>query len=372
MRSFRIKRAAVLHLTILTRLSLMLALTSLSLMLASVSPALSATTPAPKKPRASTGGVTGAHGTSGQLNAAINPNGADTSYFFQYGPTTAYGSQTPAVSVGAGTATVKVGQTVTNLMTGEHYRVVATNSVGTAFGKDKTFGVGKSQKKASRLKFDFPKGKGKGKTPAVVGYGGTYTLIGTMSGTGSANHPIALQTVAFPFTSPFTNIGAAVLTSPTGAFSFRIANLLQSTEFRLVTVGARPINSAVIPVNVAPRVTIHVRSGGHTGLARLYGTVTPGKTGAGVIVQILTPQKATSKREGPKPVAIGSTVLRKATARTSRFSAVVHVTRSGYYRVYVKLPKGPLVPGYSSDVFLRAPRGSSTTGKHKHRRKLRV
>ena len=45
-------------------------------------------------PKATTGGARTVSYGSATLGGAVNPNGADTSYYFQYGPTKAYGSQT--------------------------------------------------------------------------------------------------------------------------------------------------------------------------------------------------------------------------------------------------------------------------------------
>jgi subtilisin family serine protease/streptogramin lyase len=77
------------------------------------------------------------------LNAAVNPNGADTSYWFQYGKTSSYGSQVPIspVSIGSGSAPVSVSETLSGLEpeTVYHYRVVADSSGGTTYGSGKAF-----------------------------------------------------------------------------------------------------------------------------------------------------------------------------------------------------------------------------------------
>src|SRR5690349_13099235 len=43
---------------------------------------------------------------SATLHGSVNPNGADTSYYFQYGLTRAYGGQTAIADAGAGTHNV--------------------------------------------------------------------------------------------------------------------------------------------------------------------------------------------------------------------------------------------------------------------------
>ncbi len=76
------------------------------------------------------------------LHGRVNPNGQVTSWWFEYGPTTAYGSRTPAASLSSGTSLVPVSAPVGNLAnrTTYHYRVVATWSNGAVTrGGDLTF-----------------------------------------------------------------------------------------------------------------------------------------------------------------------------------------------------------------------------------------
>jgi hypothetical protein len=347
---------------------LVAALAALAATLALTAPALSDTTktPTPGKPHASTGGVAHFAGTTGQLQGTVNPEGADTTYFFRYGPTTAYGSQTAPVSAGSGFDNVKVGQSVGGLHNGFHYRLIAQNANGEAQGKDKTVTGGKK-----KLSFKFPRTKSKDR---LTGYGGAYVLTGTLTGQGGGNHQIQLQSQPYPYSGTFTPVGPVVTTGATGAFSLRIANMTQNTKFRVVAPGPRPLLSAEIVVSVAVRVSVHVRSTSHTGLARIYGTVAPATAGQ-AIVELLKPAKETSKREanGPKAQAIGATKLKLATKTLSRFSAVLSIRASGNYRVFVRLAKGPLVSGYSQDVKIRthaAP--SKAKAKHKGKRKRKT
>ena len=78
--------------------------------------------------------------TGAKLNATVNPNGQATTYFFDYGTTTSYGSKTSVVSAGAGTKAVAVSATLTGLTSGTyHFRIEATSSAGTSVGGDMTF-----------------------------------------------------------------------------------------------------------------------------------------------------------------------------------------------------------------------------------------
>ena len=73
----------------------------------------------------------------------MNPNGLETSYRFEYGETTAYGSEAPtsAQSAGDGSEDIEVETGLKGLhpATTYHYRVVATNSDGATYGEDRTF-----------------------------------------------------------------------------------------------------------------------------------------------------------------------------------------------------------------------------------------
>ena len=79
--------------------------------------------------------------SSALLNAQINPNGAATAYYFQYGLTASYGSVTATNLLTATNVFVVAGVAITNLppATTYHYCVVASNSVGLITGVDQTF-----------------------------------------------------------------------------------------------------------------------------------------------------------------------------------------------------------------------------------------
>jgi phosphodiesterase/alkaline phosphatase D-like protein len=92
-------------------------------------------------PTVATGGATAIAKTFAMLAGTITPSGAQTSYSFQYGTTTSYGSSTPTRSAGGGSNPVNVRATSTRLTpdTLYHYRLTATNGTGTTTGSDQTF-----------------------------------------------------------------------------------------------------------------------------------------------------------------------------------------------------------------------------------------
>jgi len=80
----------------------------------------------------------GVGATTATLSGGVYPNGLDTTYYWQYGPTTSYGAQTVPVDIGAGQAAVPVPGSLSGLVPGVtyHYRLVAQNADGTAYGYD--------------------------------------------------------------------------------------------------------------------------------------------------------------------------------------------------------------------------------------------
>lgn len=92
-------------------------------------------------PTATTGQPSSIGATSATVGGTVSPGGEATTWFVEYGTTTAYGSRTSTRNAGNGTAPVDVAVQLTGLQTGVtyHYRLVATNEDGTAHGADATF-----------------------------------------------------------------------------------------------------------------------------------------------------------------------------------------------------------------------------------------
>ncbi len=81
--------------------------------------------------------------TTAELTADINPEGGDTTYHFEYGPTTSYGSNAPvpAADIGSFDSDQAVSARLTNLEKGAvyHFRLIAENPIGTVTSEDQTF-----------------------------------------------------------------------------------------------------------------------------------------------------------------------------------------------------------------------------------------
>jgi hypothetical protein len=91
-------------------------------------------------PAATTGPASAITDRSATLIGNVDAKGAPTSYHFEYGPTTAYGSTTPTAVAGSG-GTVTAAATISALRpaTTYHYRLVATNAGGVTKGPDRIF-----------------------------------------------------------------------------------------------------------------------------------------------------------------------------------------------------------------------------------------
>jgi len=301
-------------------------------------------------PQVATGGVSHVRGSTAELEGTVYPHGLATTYFFQYGPTTAYGSSTPEAVLPAATTRIKVGQITGGLQPGYHYRIVAFNgdSKGLArVGKDRVFGS-----KSNKLKFKLPK------TLESIPYKHAFQLSGSVTGVGSNSVALVLQETPFPYLSEFKTVTAPLTASAGGAFSFHLSSLQTSAEFRVITTGPRPQFSGVLKQQVTPLVVLHVRHSSSAGLVRMYGTITPAVTGAHVMIQLSKAARPgntekTSERTS-RFVTQFSTIAQKATKTMSRFSVVVKVVHSGHYRAFVALRNKPLQSGASSAVELRA------------------
>ena len=284
---------------------------------------------APRSPRpfASTGSARATTASSSRLSGLVNPHGVPSDFYFQYGPSTRYGSATaPDPSAGARSANVAVAATVTNLaaFTTYHYRIVAVSAGGTSRGADRTFTTSK-----------IPLSLAIAASPQIVLYGLGTSLVGNLNGTGGGNREVVLQASAFPYSSGFANVGNAEVTSPSGGFSFPVASLLINTQFRVVTVSrptiVSPVASGLVAVVVRARARARVRRRRRGALVRFRGTVAPAETGALVAVQKLVRHTW---------VTVGMTSAHPAGPGRSRFSRRVRVRRGGFFRVLVEVNDG--------------------------------
>lgn len=277
---------------------------------------------------------------SATLAGWIAPRGSATSYYFQYGPTKAYGGQTPLAQVAAlpvGRSVAAVSAPVGGLLplTTYHYRLVAVNAVGARAGADRVF---KTAKVPLSLAITA------GPNPTI--FGGTVTIQGTLSGTGNGNVAVVLQANPFPYTQGFATVGNPELTTTSGGFSFPFVGITQATQFRAATTDTKPIVVSPVAIEgVAVQVAAHVGRTHRRHHARIYGTVTPAIDGMEVgIMRVLG---------GGRQQLVAGTILLHHNASSSRFSRVIRVRRHGLYRVFVKVTNGAQTSNYSQPLFIR-------------------
>src|SRR3954454_19542666 len=222
------------------------------------------------KPIVSTGAAADVGQQTVTLTGTVTPNGAPTTYFFQYGATKLYGATT---AVTPATTKVHVTAPVAGLApaTAYHYRLVAHNAHGSATGNDRTFTTQRQ-----------PLGVTLAATPNPVLFGGGTTLAGTLTGTGNANRAVVLQGNPFPYTQGFANVGNSQLTDAQGNFAFPLLSVLLNTQYRVLMTDRPAVVSPIVTVGVAVRLSTHVRRHRLSRGARLRftGIMRPARDGA--------------------------------------------------------------------------------------------
>jgi hypothetical protein len=277
--------------------------------------------------------------SSSLLGGYVNPRGAPTSYYFEYGATSAYGSQTPTGSAGSGSSEVKVSASIAGLVAGTtyHFRLVAVSPVGTTAGPDHVFTT-----TSIPLSFQLST------LSSPLSAGSSFVIEGTLLGSNSAGREVELQMNQFPYSFGMTRLGSPVLTDASGHFSFSGISLLENARLRVATVAVPRVSSPAILAQVAVRVVLHarrMRSHRRGRLYRLYGSVTPADVGAHVLFKLLRPHGRT--------VTVAGTRIKRGGSTSSRFSAVVRIRHAGLYETLVTVTNGRNVSGYSAPVRIR-------------------
>jgi multidrug efflux pump subunit AcrA (membrane-fusion protein) len=97
-------------------------------------------------PTVATNSATSITTTSAVLNATVNPNGANTTYYFEYGTTDGYGSYSASATIASSTTAAQVSATISGLSANTTYlfTVVASNSAGSTEGVGVTLTTAKT------------------------------------------------------------------------------------------------------------------------------------------------------------------------------------------------------------------------------------
>ncbi len=95
--------------------------------------------PPPAAPVATTGSAIAITQISATVTGTVEANGVPTTWHFDYGPTSAYLAETPPQTGAPGMTDVSASLAGLADAQTYHYRLVATNSLGTSYGADQTF-----------------------------------------------------------------------------------------------------------------------------------------------------------------------------------------------------------------------------------------
>jgi hypothetical protein len=276
------------------------------------------------------------------VNARIDPNNAETTYFVQFGLTKLYGSETPHASAGAGANPKRVSIPVTGLTpaTRYHYRVVAINKDGITQSADHTF------KTANQ-----PLGVTLAANPATILPGGGSQLTGQLTGTNSANRDVVLQANQYPFAG-FVNVGNRIVTDAQGNFSFSVLTIPFNTQFRVALAQRPEVVSPVVFVGAMMSTTTAVKTVKrfrHSKKVRFKGAITPAPAQHSVSVQKL--------RDGvwTTIATVGSVSVNRDGSRAT-YSKKVRIGRSGKFRVIAEDALGKYSIGAGRVISIKAPK----------------
>jgi hypothetical protein len=295
---------------------------------------------AASKPTVTTGGASNIAPTSVTLSGRVDPNNADTTYFFRLGTTKLYGIQTAVTSAGSGGSPVRVSATVTGLApaTRYHYRLYAVNEIGIGHGIDRTF----------KTKIQ-PLGVSLSATPNPIAPGAGSTLAGTLSGTNNAHRAVVLQANPFPYTQGFATVGNPQLTDASGNFSFSVLSVPVTTQYRVLMPSKPQVVSPIVVLGTALQVITHtkkVKRHRHSVGVRFRGTITPANDGGRVAIQ---------KFRNGAWAEIAHTTAKDDGTSQSRFRKRVRLHRSGQYRVVAEA-QGAYVSGAGRAITIKVRR----------------
>ena len=284
---------------------------------------------AASKPGVRTGAAASITPTTATLNGRVDPNNAETTYFFQYGTTSLYGTNTAATPAGSGANAAHVSVPIAGLApaTKYHYRIVAQNSFGITRGDRRTFTTKKQ-----------PLGVTLAANPNPIAPGGSTTLGGQLTGTNNANRDVVLQSNPFPYTQGFLNAGNPQVTDAAGNFAFPVLSMPVTTQFKVVLAQRPEVTSPIVVVGAALQVktdTKKVARNRRSVTVRFRGSVSPQNDGGRVSIQ---------KFRNGTWTEIAHTRAKDDGSSKSRYKTRVRIFRSGKFRVVAEA-EGPYVTG---------------------------
>ncbi len=267
------------------------------------------------KPTVTTGGVSGVSFQGARLNGRVDANKEATTYWYVYGTTIAFGSETAPADAGGGNRAILRPADIAGLapVTRYYYRIVAKNNSGTVLGKRRSFVTRRQPLGVSLVA---------GPNPVKASSSAT-TLSGTLTGTNNVGRKVVLQASAWPFTAGFGAVSNEQVTNATGGFSFPILQNPFNTQYRVLMPERPGIVSPIVTVGVKPYVSSKVskRRVERGKKIRFSGSVKPNAADQQVAFQ---------KKTNGQWVTVGGTVTRS----NGKFARSIKIRRGGSYRVW--------------------------------------
>ena len=310
--------------------------TLIALLAALLVPAAAAAAP----PVVTTGAPSNVAADSVIVGGKVDPNGVETTYYFEYGPTTLYGAQSAPTSAGSGGAPINVSVGLIGLspVTRYHYRLVAVNANGRVDrGADRTFRTKVQPLGISTFSA----------TPNPLVPGSPATLSGVLEGSNKANRDVVLQANPWPFAG-FVTVGNPLVTGADGSFSFSVVSVPVTTQFRVVMAQRPEVISPVVVVEAVLQVktkTKKVKRYRRSVSVRFSGSIAPGLPGTRMAIQ--------RNRKGVW-TTVATTRTEFASEARSTYNTRIRVHRTGSFRVVAE-PETKYSVGIGRTVRITAP-----------------
>lgn len=234
-------------------------------------------------PIAITGTANAIRTTSATLNGTVNPNGQPATVQFQYGTNTSYDSVAFLAGTVAGVTAQGVSASITGLLAGTtyHFRVTATNVLGSSSGLDQTFATQAPGVADLGIMAVHAGNFTQGDTNA------TYTIIVTNAGAGASSGTVTVvDTLPTGLTATAIS-GAGWTTNLDTLTCTRVDALAEGAAYPpiTITVGVAT-NAAAIVTN-----SVTVSGGGDTNLSNNTAidptTINPSSGGGSTLVTLV-------------------------------------------------------------------------------------
>jgi DNA-binding beta-propeller fold protein YncE len=283
--------------------------------------------------------------TSGAtLNDAVNPNGADTTYRYEYGTTTSYGSTTPDGDAGSVTGETSVPVAIAGLQAGTtyHFRIVAENGVGAPVqGADASFTTAPGTPSTATN---------------VTSTSATLNATVILGATGSSYHFEYGPTTAYGVSTPETvliagteevPVSVAALALTTGTeYHFRVVattngQTVTGDDATFTTIPVAAVTTAAVTEVTPTTATLSASIDTHGNA----GSVSFAVTSPDSAYAVTTPAVALAATSGPQSVSVALTgVPAGAEYIVTAFATVAGTTAFGEPVVFSTPALAPLAP----------------------------